>query len=95
MNVINGTTQSGFAFQLNADALDNMELIDALAAVRHGEVAEGSTVGRTLAGAGGDRALYDLLRTEDGRVPISDVIRELDDIFKAQPGGKNDSSSPT
>ena len=94
MNVINGTTQSGFAFQLNADALDNMELIDALAAVRKGEVAEVSTVGRMLLGADGYRALYDHLRTEDDRVPISDVIQELDDIFKAQPGGKNESSSP-
>ena len=52
-------------------------------------------MGRMLLGADGYRALYDHLRTEDGRVPISDVIRELDDIFKAQPGGKNDSSSPT
>ena len=78
--MLKGTTRSCFAFEIPDARCRNMELVDALAAVDHGNLNE--------------KALYDHLRAADGTVPIEAVIAELSDIFNTNQEGKNSSSSP-
>lgn len=84
------TTSSGFSCKLDLMRLDNMELFEEIA-----EFQKSSNVvalSRALAMVLGDEAkkvLYEHLRTEDGRVPIEDLGRELTEILKGVNAGKN------
>ena len=94
--MIKGTTKKGFKFQVADNALDNMEHLDAMA-----EIAEKDSILATsrvlvmLIGKEQRAALYDSLRTEDGRVPIESAAEALKDIFSAMgKRGKNSEPSP-
>lgn len=85
-----GTTKSGFAYHLNRQALDNMELIDALADSADGNTLAVSRVCRLLLGSEQRKALYDHVRTEDGRVPTEEISAEIIEMFGALgAAGKN------
>lgn len=87
---ITGKTASGFSFDLPADAADNMELIDALAEVMDNDALAVSRVCRLFLGNETRKALYDHLRTPDGRVPAGAAMQELLEIFNAfGKAGKN------
>ena len=84
--MVTGTTRSGFVFELDDAALNDMELFEALCEIDNGNTkAVVSVVKRLL----GDRkqALYDHLRV-DGRVPIDKVVEALTDILTASGNGK-------
>lgn len=88
--MINGITRSGFAFQLDENVADNMELVDALADMDSGaDVLATSRVVTMLLGREQKKALYDHLRLPDGRVPIKDVSDAIVDIFSAGNKTKN------
>ncbi len=78
---VKGTTTSGFCFDLPADAIDNMELVDALADAQDDNPIAISRVCRLLLGEGVRKALYAHLRTPEGRVPVEAVSREILEIF--------------
>lgn len=84
------TTWSGFSCDLPDAALDNMELVDALAEMQsESDTLAVSRVLRLLLGNDNRKALYDHLRV-DGRVPIEAVTAEISDIFAALgQAGKN------
>lgn len=93
--MISGTTKSGFAFSLPEDAIDNMELVDALADSMDDDPLAVSRVARLLLGKETHRQLYGHLRTQSGRVPVAALVAELKEIFDAfGKQGKNSSSSP-
>ena len=93
--MIKGTTSSGFAYELPENAIDNMELVDALAAAVNNDPLAVSCVCRLFLGEEPRRRLYDHLRTEDGRVPIAALSAELGELLAAYgKAGKNSSSSP-
>lgn len=81
-------TSSGFKCNLDANRLNNMELFDELASFQDGDA---RALSRVLTMLLGDekKKLYDHLRTEDGRVPIEDLARELTEIMKGVNEGKN------
>lgn len=88
--MVTGTTSSGFAFSLDEKALDNMELVDTLAEMQSGDPLAISAVVRMVLGEEQRRALYEHLRTADGRVPataVSDAVMEIFDAFGK--AGKN------
>lgn len=91
--MVTGTTSSGFAFSLDEKALDNMELVDTLAEMESGDSLAISAVVRMVLGEEQRRALYEHLRTADGRVPasaVSDAVMEIFNAFgKAGKAGKN------
>ena len=88
--LVRGTTSSGFAFSLPADAADNMELIDALADAMDDNPVAISRVCRLFLGDETRKALYDHLRESDGRVPTGAVMDDLKEIFSAfGEAGKN------
>lgn len=89
--MIKGKTESGFEFELHDDVMDNMELVELMVDINTSgnPVAMGNAMTAML-GAKQKKALYDHLRTEDGRVPVSKVSMAFVDVIKAaKEKGKN------
>lgn len=78
-----GTTKSGFTYEINDEALDNMELIDAMAEAEEDNPQRFSKAVLLLLGKKQRNELYDHLRAEDGRVPIEAVSDAFVEIFTA------------
>lgn len=86
--MLTGTTSSGFAWEIEEDALDDMELLDALAEIDAGRTDAVSAACLHLVGKKQRAALYDHLRDETGRVRISAVANELGEILGGLRDGK-------
>jgi len=84
-----GKTKSGFEFEIEESALDNMELIDALAEIDDGNAAAITKVSKLLFGNEQRKRIYDHIRTQDGNVPISAFTQEVLEIFSNLKEGKN------
>ncbi len=94
--MIQGTTKSGFAYELQDDAMNNMELVDAMAELDDGGHPFAlSRVCLLLLGRDQRKRLYDHIRTEDGRVPPKAMGEEIADIIRGfGEQGKNSAPSP-
>lgn len=82
------TTRTGFIAEINEASLDDMELLDLIEELETGESVSAyrRIVDKILPG---ERArLYDHVRTEDGRVPITAIDAEISDIFRKVKAGK-------
>ena len=86
--MLTGTTSSGFNWQIAEDALDDMELLDALTELDKGRLEAVSGVCLHLLGKPQRTALYAHLRDENGRVRISAVTNELGEIMTGLRDGK-------
>lgn len=80
------TTKSGFTCEIDPDVLGNMELVDALAELHSGNTLAFPTVCLLVLGKETRARLYDHLRNSAGRVPPTDVDRELTEIMNALGG---------
>lgn len=80
--MLKGTTESGFAFEIDEKNLDNMELLDALVELQDDDPMTLSSVCKLLLGESLRKKLYEHVRAEDGRVPIQKVGKELENIMK-------------
>lgn len=85
--MIRGETKSGFRFEVSEELGNDMELLEALAELDGGNALALLPVCRKVLGEQ-KKALYDFLRTEDGRVPVDKVTAEIFDIFAAVKDGK-------
>ena len=85
--MIQGETKSGFRFQVSEELGNAMALLEALAELDGGNALAVLPVCRKVLGEQ-KAALYDFLRTEDGRVPVEKVTAEIFDIFAAVKDGK-------
>lgn len=74
-------TKSGFSFVLRENVGDDMELLEQLRALDKGDYTLMPDVLVKILGEKQKEKLYDHVRTEDGRVPISEVGKELTEIF--------------
>lgn len=74
-------TTSGFKCKLDENVVDNMELVDALAEMQGEDDILAISKVLTLLLGKNKQALYDHIRTKDGRVPVSDISREIKEIF--------------
>ena len=81
--MVSGKTTSGFAFELDDNTMDNMELVDALADAADDDPIAISRVVKLLMGDKLRKALYDHCRDASGRVPIVNVSEEITEIIKA------------
>lgn len=81
--MIKGTTKSGFEYEVDENAADNMELIDALAEATADDMLAVSTVSKLLLGRMMRKKLYDHVRADDGRVPINLAVDEIMEIMQA------------
>ncbi len=80
---MDGITSSGFKFHVEEDTFDNMELLDALEEMTDDNAFAVSQVVKLVLGENQKKLMYNHLRAADGRVPIADVNKELEEIFKA------------
>jgi len=85
--VIKGKTKSGFEFQISEDIADDYELLESLVAVDKGEVGELFSVVERVLGSDQKKALVEHVRNESGKVKLSLMIEEMEDIF-SNAGGK-------
>lgn len=81
------TTTSGFSISIDADTLDNMELVEAMAELNEDDLAMPKVAAMVL-GKDGKKQLYDHLRTEKGNVPVKAFTDELAEILELL-GAKN------
>lgn len=78
------TTKTGFECEINEAALDDIELLDLVAQIetREARAVYGAYIGIINKIIPGEKArLYDHVRTEDGRVPLTAVEAEIENIF--------------
>lgn len=80
--------KNGFTVEVDEKVMDNMELVDALAEMEEEDSLGISRVAKLLLGKKQRKALYDAVRTEDGRVPVKEIDSALGEIFEAfdEPG---------
>ena len=84
------TLSNGFACKIDADALDDYELFEDLAAVDRGEVQKLPTILTRLLGAEQLDALKNHLRGKNGRVKLTDMSTAVEEILFSQgEEGKN------
>lgn len=86
--MICGKTKTGFAFSVDENCMNDMELVDILADDATDESFRMSRLLKKLLPTQ-RQALYDHVRV-DGRVPVDAIIAEVGDIFAAMGStGKN------
>ena len=86
--MLTGTTSSGFHWEIEEDALDDMELLDALTDWDAGKETGAISACRLLLGDQQRKALYDHLRGENGRVKATAVLTAVNEILTALQDGK-------
>lgn len=87
--MVKGTTKSGFRFEVDPNAMNDMELVDVLADDTMDEAFRMSHVLKKLLPGNQRKALYDHVR-KDGRAPVDAVVAEVEEIFSAMGStGKN------
>ena len=87
--MIRGKTSTGFEYVIEATALDNMELLDAIVEADENPLAV-SRVVRLVLGEDQRKALYNHLRTATGNVPVAAVSEAIAEIFRGTGSqGKN------
>ena len=83
-----GVTKSGFSYEVDAELLNDMELLDAISDMEN-NVLNLSKVVRKVLGESQRKALYDHVRDENGRVPVDAVSGEFVEILSGTKQGKN------
>lgn len=82
--MISGKTESGFEFELDEVALDDMELLENLIALDKGEWQFLPAIVQGILGAEQKQKLYDYCRDEKtGRVSIRKVTNEVKELFSS------------
>lgn len=85
--MISGVTRSGFAFEVDEEIANDMELFEALCDLDNGDATAVVPVCRIVLGDQ-KKALYEHLRADNGRVPVTKVSEEIADILTAIRDGK-------
>lgn len=81
-NMISGTTESGFEFSLDSEALDDYELLEYLCDIDNGDVSKITVAANALLGNAQMKKLKEHLRNEKGRVSAKKMIEEITQIFQ-------------
>ena len=80
--MLKGKTESGFAFKIDEEVRDDMELLENLTRIDEGETELTPKVIESLLGKEQKKALYDFCRGKSGRVSATRVMMELKSIFE-------------
>lgn len=90
MEKFKGKTATGFEFEINKAAFDDMEIIEALAEADNGDPLAWLPIVNKLFDSDEKKRLYTHVRADDGRVPIEKVGAEIASILNALgEAGKN------
>ena len=87
---MNGTTLSGFEYTVSAEAMDDMELLEALSDIDNGgKYWQFSKALMIMFGKDQKEAYYSFLREKHGRVPMSVVFEDIEEILTGNGEVKN------
>ena len=78
--MVKGTLKSGFKFEIDVESLNDMEFVEALAEADKNGLAF-PKVCKMMLGEEQKNRLYDHLRNEEGRVPITAVHEAIIEIM--------------
>jgi len=81
--MLKGKLEDGFEYEIEEEALDDMELLEWLVELDRGDGSHLTNVVDTILGKEQKKALYDHCRNENGRVPISKVADCIGEILTA------------
>lgn len=81
--MLTGKTTTGFDFTIEDSALDDWELLEALADIDDGKTQKIGTAVKLLLGKEQADALKNHCRNDEGRVPASAMMAEVGEIFTA------------
>ena len=79
-----GTTSTGFQYEITDEAMNDAELLDALIEADEGNATSMMKAMNKLLGAEQKQKLYEHLRNEDGRVPLTgerSLVSEITEIM--------------
>ena len=77
------TTKSGFKCKIDDAVLDDMELVDAMAAAQGEDPLQLTVVINKILGEKTKQKLYNHMRDKNGRVPVEATTNEIVEIFEA------------
>ena len=87
-DMLKGKTKAGFEYQVDPDALNDMELMENLAEVDENPLKLPKVI-RAVLGDAQKKAFYDHYRTENGKVPVDVVSAAFVEILSTNNQGKN------
>lgn len=87
--MIEGTTESGFEFEIDDDVLDDYELLEALCQIDEGDTSKTIKMVDMLLGEEQKEKLKEHVRAGGKRVSAKKLISEVMGIFNAIKEGKN------
>lgn len=82
--MIKGKTKSGFEYEIEDSAMDNMELLDLLSEIDRGKMSSIADATVLLLGKEQKKRLYEHIRTEEGNVPIELFVKEFTEILNSK-----------
>lgn len=86
--ILKGTTESGFAYTINLENLEDYELFELISEVAENPMLTPKIV-KKLLGEEQTKKLKDHIRDENGHVSIDQMIQEIGDIMTGQEDLKN------
>lgn len=93
MKKIKGMTSTGFSFEIDEEARDDMELLERLVDMSKGDLTALPDVLISLLGEKQKKALYDHCRGKSGRVSSKAVYAEIESIFDNTKAGESDTKN--
>ena len=81
--MVKGETKSGFAYSLDPGVFTDAEFLEDFVAVRDGDELRFFQLIEKMLGKAQKKALYDHVRTEDGRVPIPALTADFTEMIEA------------
>lgn len=87
--MLKGKLSCGYEYEMNEEIFDNMELMDAIAESDGEEPLALVKVCNMIFSKEEKEKLYNCLRKEDGRVPVTDVSKAIVEIISGDEKTKN------
>jgi hypothetical protein len=81
--MVKGETKSGFAYSLDPGAFTDAEFLEDFVAVRDGDELCFFQLIEKMLGKAQKKALYEHLRDENGKVPVSALTAEFTEMIEA------------
>lgn len=78
-----GKIANGFEYEVDEEAFDNMDFLDALSEANDGDPLATSKLFNMILGKEQKKRLYDMLRKDDGRVPVADAVNSILQIMES------------
>lgn len=80
-NIISGVTEKGFAFNIDKNNLDDIELLEMMKEIDKGNILNLPTFVEKILGKNQKEKLYDFYRDENGKVALSTILMVVKEIM--------------